>query len=116
MGGRNDPAYLTANYNKSPNLKVQMPTQRPAHGRKLINFCNYTLNNEDIINNKSLADDKIYSPYIKEQVFNYNNESEIKEELNNHIKFTKQLQSIHSGHGSFNITPNPGSKKPLFRG
>jgi hypothetical protein len=56
---------------KSVSGNENPPIMPVFNGRKLINFCNYTLNQEDIINKKDLANDTIYKNYIKDQVFDY---------------------------------------------
>jgi hypothetical protein len=91
----------------------------PSHqGKKLINYSNYTLNQDNIINAKNLTADKFYSTYLKEQVMDYKKDimQEMKQDLQKHMKLTQNLKSIHPGHGSYHLPPNPNSKLSLFRG
>ena len=81
----------------------------PPHGKKLLNFSNYSLNPDNIINAQNLTDNKIYSSFLKEQIFDYTMKNEMKDDLMNHAKFTSTLRSIHNGKGTFHIPAGPGS-------
>jgi hypothetical protein len=82
-----------------------------------VNYSNYTLNPENIINKYDMKNDKFYQTFLKEQIFDYKTDlkNEMKEKLQNHEKFTNNLKSIHQGHGSYHLPANPGSKLPVFR-
>ena len=82
-----------------------------------MNYSNYTLNPENIINKYDMKTDKFYQTFLKDQIMDYKTDlkKEMKEKLQNHEKFTNNLKHIHSGHGSYHLPVNPGSKLPVFR-
>lgn len=71
-------------------------------GKKIINFSNYSLNADNIINNAE-HDDETYRKYQKDGIFNYQYDyiNDMKDQLSNHDKYTQQLKKIHPRGGSY---------------
>ena len=65
VGGFNTPNNLTISNGKLANIGENRINPIP-EGRKLINYSNYTLNPENIINQSKYGSNKFYSNFLKE--------------------------------------------------
>ena len=57
----------------------EIPITNTSGGKKLVNYSNYTLNPENIINKFDMKNDKFYSTFLKEQIKDY--KTDLKNEM-----------------------------------